>query len=219
MFDTKCDIDVTIAAGDVRKVATVRFPTDAEWADRAAAQRTVIRSIGRGRSETEILNGAEVDRELFVKILLSENAAAFDDAEASAVIGRIARCEAGEAEHDGSQVRIPLSTAAGDTTHFMKVPSQKQVLDYGKAAVRLVEGRHRQELRLNVVPAGTLYDALVAAPACNSSLGPAYVDGVVPIIHKQAVIAELVRSIKETEDEPGNLQFRPSGRTNPASGS
>jgi hypothetical protein len=206
MFDTNREIVVKIPSPEGYKAATVRFPSDAEWADRMAKQKTVIRSLGRGASETQVLNAEEVDAELFDKILVS-NGTEFDQAEASAAIQRLARAEPGEAERNGSVFRIPLSVPGCETVHFLRMPSQKQVNSYRKAAVRVIDGRHgRQELKVSLSPSAELYDALMAQPPSEEATGSqAYAGDHIPIIHKAAVVAELLQALRAEEEDLGNV--------------
>lgn len=206
MFDINREIAVKIPSPEGYKVATLRWPSDAEWVDRMANQKTVIRSLGRGSSETQVINAEEVDAELFDKILVSKEID-FDQAEASAAVQRLARADTGEAERDGNVFRIPLSVPGCETVHFLRMPSQKQVSNYRKAAVRVIDGRHgRQEIKVSLWPSGELYDALMAQPPAEEARNAqAYAGDHVPIIHKAAVVAELLQALRAEEEDLGNV--------------
>jgi hypothetical protein len=78
------------------------------------------------------------------------------------------------------------------------MPSQKEILDYRRAAVSVVDGRRRQEIRINLRAAGDLYDKLKTG-----------VDGYVsevPIIHKSAVVSELLATFRSEEDDEDELR-------------
>jgi hypothetical protein len=207
MFDINREIVVKIPSPDGYKSARVRFPSDIDWVERMAKQRIVIRSLGRSASETEVWNAEEADAELFRRIRLSEDGAEFDQAEASAVIERLSRVQAGEAEREGSTFRIPLSVPGCDTVHFLRMPSQKQVNGYRKSAVRVIDGRHgRQELKVSLGPSAELYDALMAQPPTEDGTGAQAYDGDhIPIIHKAAVVAELLEALRAEEEDLGNV--------------
>jgi hypothetical protein len=94
-----------------------------------------------------------------------------------------------------------------ETVHFLRMPSQKQVNSYRKAAVRVIDGRHgRQELKVSLSPSAELYDALMAQPPTEEATGAqAYAGDHIPIIHKAAVVAELLQALRAEEEDLGNV--------------
>ena len=204
-FNIQQEVELRIPTPDGPKAAVVTFPSDQQWIDRMRAQKTVIQSLGRGQSETQVGDAVEADLALFEAIRVDKDGPVFDAAEAAAVIRRLSRAEAGEPMRDGNQYRIPLKIPGAETVHTLRMPSERQLLDYRRSAVRVIEGRYgKSELRINLAPAGELYDALR-----QSAEG--YV-GEVPIIHKSAVIGELIEELRALEEEPdpANFQSGPS---------
>ncbi|HUS96798.1 MAG TPA: hypothetical protein VMX97_08680 [Hyphomicrobiaceae bacterium] len=211
MFDSNREIEIRLPAPDGIKTAIVRFPSDEQWSERMRVQRTVIRDLGRGQSETQILGAEEADLALFQAVRIDKDGPAFDAAEAAAVIRRLSRADTGEPEREGNAYRIPLTVPGAETVHVLRMPSERQLLDYRRSAVRVIESRHgRSELRINLTPAAELYDALKQTVEGYT--------GAVPIIHKSAVINELLQELRTLEEEPDPANFQ-SGRTLPASAS
>lgn len=197
MFDINQEISLKVASPECEggyKTATVRFPTDQEWIARQRQLRVQIRQLGRGNSKTTVLNAEEVDGELLSKIRLGDGPD-FDGAEAAAIIRRLAKAEAGEAEKTGVVYSIPVTVPGEETVHRLRMATEKQRFNYRRAAFDPTDGPHgRQEIRMNLQAAGDLYDALTSGAEGYS--------GPVPIIHKQAAIAELLQEMAlEEEDE------------------
>jgi hypothetical protein len=193
MFDASKQFVVKILSGE-EKQCTVRYPSDAEWCERAAKQRLVRRLLGRSKSQYEALDSEAVDGELFARIRLDEDGAPFDEAEAAKVIARLERVSVICVERAGNKYRIELVVPGGRTAHLLRIPSQRDVLEYSRASIHVTDGRRQQEIRVSLEPAGRLYDKLA-----ESTEGYA---GAVPVIHKSAAISELLAEIdSEAEDD------------------
>ena len=193
MFDSSKQFVVKILSGG-EKQCTVRYPSDTEWGERAQKQKLVRRLLGRSKSQYEALNGETVDAELLARIRLDEDGAPFDEAEAAKVIARLERVTVAAVERTGNKYRIELAVPGGRTVHVLRIPSQKDVLEYSRASIHVTDGRRQQEIRVSLEPAGRLYDKLV-----ESTEGYA---GAVPVIHKSAAISELLAEIdSEGEDD------------------
>jgi len=193
MFDASKQFVIKILSGG-EKQCTVRFPTDAEWGERAAKQRLVRRLLGRSKSQYEAVNSEAADAELFARIRLDEDGAPFDEAEAAKVVARLERVSAVAAERAGNTYRIELAVPGGRAVHVLRIPSQKDVLEYSRTSIHVTDARRQQEIRVSLEPAGRLYDKLV-----ESTEGYA---GAAPIIHKSAAISELLAEIdSEAEDD------------------
>lgn len=186
-FDTGREISLKIPGPAGIKTAAVRWPTDAEWIERAAAQRIVIRQLGREKSTTEAIGSEEADLALFNAIRIGEGES-FDRFEAAAIIARLSRCTVGEPAMDGPAYRIPLTVPGAETIHTLKPPSVARMAQHRRATVQAFDLRHgAQEIRVKLKPVGELYDELLVA-----------VEGYaadVPIIHKSAVVSGLLREM------------------------
>ena len=186
-FDSGREIVIKIPVPGGMKTANLRFPTDIEWAERASAQRVVIREIGRDQTITETSGAEAADLALFEQIRQDADEP-WDKYEAAVALSKLSRAIAGRAEMDGENYRISLTVPGALTTHVLKVPSLAQMSQYRRASAQAIDGRHGlTTIRVKLQPAGELYDALVV-----SSEG--YVSAV-PIVHKVAVVNELLREI------------------------
>ncbi len=204
VFDPAREITVKIPApnaADGFKRANVRFPGDEEWKERLRRQETVIRALGRGSSETEVLNDEDVNAELFAQIRTDkEGGPEFDKYEASAAISTLVRTKCLALDRVGCGYRVDLRVLGGVfTSHFLNMPSQKQIAEYRKAACRPRDHRHNiTTLRFSLEPAGQLYDALferVEGYAANEKGG-------VPIVHKAAAVQEIRADLDAMMEEP-----------------
>lgn len=134
MFDPTKEFLVKILSG-TEKACRVRYPPDEEWCARTRRQKAVRRLLGRGRSQYEVAGTEESDAALLAKIRLDNDGAEFDAAEAAKVIERLERCQVLDIERAGDRFRIEMRVAGGRVAHFLKIPTQKDVLDYGRASV------------------------------------------------------------------------------------
>jgi len=194
MFDPTKEFLVKILSG-TEKACRVRYPTDEEWCARTRRQRAIRRLLGRGRSHYEVTGAEEADAELLAKIRLDKEGVELDAAEAAKVIERLARCQVVDVERVGDRFRIALRVAGGRVVHVLKMPTQKEVLEYSRASVRAVEGRREQELRLALEPAAELW-----AKVCVAVEGYAGAEAV-PIVHKDGAVVELLAQLEALGEE------------------
>ncbi len=191
MFDSNREYEMQSLDGS-KKVA-VRFPSDEELVQRTAKSKTLVRSIGRGKTITESLGNEKNDLDLYEKIRL-DGSADLDEFEATRVVNRLVRAEVTDSQREGAQFSVTLDVPGGQTVHVVRMPSAKQVIQYRRAAVHVIDGRRgAQEIRLNLQAAGELYDTLFV-----SSEG--YTDAT-PITHKQAAIGEIMSVLDAEEDD------------------
>lgn len=192
MIDLAKPMTVPILSGTEKRVR-VRFPSDAEWCERARKQRVIRHFLGRGKSQTD--DDTETDRlnhELLAKIRQDTDGPVLTPAEATLVLGKLERARVIEVEREGDGFRIVLKTALGQVTHVVGIPTAEQMLVHERQSTKTTEGRRNQEIRGYLEPSGELYDKIA-----KSSEGYA---GAVPIIHKVPVITELLAQI-DAEDE------------------
>ena len=192
MFDSTTEVEVKIPSPDGAKTAVLTFPEDQAWIDRMRSQRMTIRNLGRGKSTTEVADFSSADKQLFDSIKVSGDD--FDAYEAQRAIAKLAQAEVEEGERDGNAFSIPIRTIAGMTTHVLRIPSQKELNDYQKRSVSIVDGRHgRQEVKINLQASGDLYDKVVVKS--EGYTGP------VPVVHKSAAVNELLALLRLEEEE------------------
>ena len=190
---------VSIISGG-KKTANLRFPSDQEWCDRVSKMKSVQHNLGRGKSQSAPGNGVEASAELFDKVYLGDNPEQFDTAEKARFIDRIDLCEITEVSRDGDTFRIEMRVPGATVTHVLGMPTAKDTMEFGRAAVPpAIQDRRTTEIRFRLAPSGTLWDKVKISVS-------GYMEGsAVPIIHKDAAITELLNQIREAEDEDPEL--------------
>src|SRR3954466_13089713 len=105
MLDSANLFVVPIQSGG-RKECKVRFPSDAEWCERARRQRSIRRFLGRGRSESEVVDSTGIDAELFARIRVDKDGADFDAADAANVLAKLERTNVEACDREGDNFRV-----------------------------------------------------------------------------------------------------------------
>ncbi len=194
LFNSGAEFTVPILSGG-RKECKVRFPTDAEFCERARVQKSVRTALGRGKSQYEVLNAQDVNAALFAKIRLDKDGPEFDTAEASKVIERIERCEIVKVERIGDQFRVETKVLGGIvTSHLVGIPLERDVVNYGRTSVRSIDGRRMTEVRVLLEPSAELYKKVSVSVE-------GYAAGV-PVIHQDAVLVEVLYQMEAALDDP-----------------
>lgn len=171
----------------------VSFPTDEQWIRRMYNAKMQVKPLGRGKSMTETLNAEKINFELFQQIKKSGDD--LDEFEASKVIDRLSRCEIIDSVREGAQFSVTTLIPGAKAVHKLCMPSAKQVTQYRRNVVTIIDGRRgAQEIRMNLAPAGELYDALLIEVS-------GYQDNYVPVIHKSAVVSEVLALLENEEDD------------------
>ena len=180
------------------KTVRVRFPTDEEWIDRQKKRKVIVKQLGRGVSETTIPDSAEADAALLAKIRVpEENAPDVDAFEASRIIEQLSQADVDDVVQEGDAFRVTLRVLGGTVTHLLKMPSAKDVFDYRRGFARVLDLPYsRQELIINLAPAGTLFKKLL-----ESSEGYA---GEVPIIHQAVAVKAAIDALDGAFQESGD---------------
>jgi len=179
------------------KAARVRLPTIDEMLSRLTQQKSIRRTIGRRKSQTEFVPNLKADLTLFNQIRLDKDGPEFDEFEAGNAVSKLTFCEVTDCERVGDEYRITLKTPFGDTSHTMRIPTQRDVTMYRRTVVSATDLPHGQEeLRYRVEPAIDLYNSVVTDI-------DGYADGIkpaeVPPHHKSAVVVELVQAIDDMD--------------------
>jgi len=188
---------ITIRVPNPPKTAFLRLPTNQEMLERLDQQRSIRRTIGRRKSQTEFVPNLKADLDLFNKIRLDKDGAEFDEFEAGNAISKLSFCEVTDCERAGDEYRITLKTPFGVTVHTVKVPTQRDITIYRRTVVSSTDLPHGQEeLRYRIEPAVELYDSVVTKiEGYAASFQPTDV----PPHHKSAVVVELVQAIDDLD--------------------
>jgi hypothetical protein len=188
---------ITIKVPNPPKTAFLRLPTNQEILDRLDQQKSIRRTIGRRKSQTEFVPNLKADLDLFTKIRLDKDGAEFDEFEAGNAISKLTFCEVTDCQRAGDEYRVNLRTPFGETVHVVKIPTQRNITVYRRTVVSATDLPHGQEeLRYRMEPAVELYDSVVSkVEGYSASFKPSDV----PPHHKSAVVVELVQSIDDLD--------------------
>jgi hypothetical protein len=187
---------IAIRVPNPPKTALVRLPTNQEMLERLDRQKSIRRTIGRRKSQTEFVPNEKADLDLFVKIRLDKGAE-FDEYEAANAISKLTYCEVTGCQRAGDEYRITVKTPFGATIHSVEIPTQRDITFYRRAVMSATDLPHGQEeLRYRMEPAVALYDSVASKiEGYAASFKPADV----PPHHKSAVVLELVQAIDELD--------------------
>lgn len=194
VFDASRQFVVPILSG-TRKECKVRYPTDAEWCERARKFRQVRRFLGRGKSEAQSFDADAINLELFERIRVDREGAPFDASEAAAVLAKIDRAVVEDCDREGDNFRVVLRVPGAVTEHLVRMPTSREMDKHSAASVKVVGARRAQEIREFLEPSGELYDAIVQKDGIVGYSGP------VPIVHKVAVVAEILIQMAAEDEE------------------
>jgi hypothetical protein len=188
---------ITIRVPNPPKTAHLRLPTSQEMLDRLAQQKSIRRTLGRRKSQTEFVPNPKADLDLFNRIRLDKDGPEFDEFEAGNAISKLTFCDVTDCERAGDEYRVTLKTPFGVTVHTVKVPTQRDITIYRRTVVSSTDLPHGQEeLRYRIEPAVELYDSVVSKiEGYAASFKPADV----PPHHKSAVVVELVQAIEDLD--------------------
>lgn len=198
VFDAARPIALQLRTPAGLKTVRVRFPNDEEWIERQRKRKVIVKQLGRGVSETTIPNSEDADAALLARIRApEENAPEVDAFEASRIIEQLSQAEVDDVVQVGDAFRVTLRVLGGTVTHLLKMPSAKDVFEYRRGFARVLDlPYNRQELIINLAPAGTLYKRLAQAAEGYA--------GEVPVIHQtvavKAAIDALDAAFQETAD-------------------
>lgn len=188
---------VTVRVPNPPKSAVLRLPTSEEMLVRLESQKSIRRSMGRRKSQTEFIPNPKADMDLFNKIRLDKNGEEFDEFEAASAVSKLTYCEVMDCEETDAEYRVTLKTPFGEVIHTLGKPSEKDLFTYRRSVLSSVDLPHGQEeLRYRTEPAIALYGSVVKKIE-------GYAEGIqpadVPPHHKSAVIVELAQSSAEVD--------------------
>lgn len=195
MFTTEKHYTVAILSGG-KKECVVRWPTDEEWATFFRRRKLVIKKLGGGRTVKERPDDERAADELLGKIRVDKGET-LDSADAAAVLERLSLCELTDIQRAGDTFVIDMRVPGGEVRHVVSIPTERQKRKYERALPPPVESNRETVIRMSMEPGGELYDTCL-----KSTDG--YTEGRVPLIHKAAVIGELLDAIERelAEEDP-----------------
>jgi hypothetical protein len=197
MYGTIPAEGITIRVPNPPKTAQLRLPTNDEMLERLEQQKSIRRTIGRRKSQTEFVPSPKANLDLFNRIRLDKDGPEFDEYEAGNAIAKLTFCEVTDCERAGDEYRVTLKTPFGETVHTVKIPTQRDITVYRRSVVSSTDLPHGQEeLRYRIEPAVDLYDAVVTK---IEGYAASYKPADVPPHHKSAVVVELVQAIDDLD--------------------
>ena len=199
VFDAGRQVEIQLRSAEGTKTVKVRFPTDEEWTERQRRRKIVIKQLGRGISETVIPSSEDVDAVLFAKIRVEEGPDV-DAFEASRIIEQLSQADVDDVLPEAGAFRVSMRVPGGLTSHLLRMPSAKDVIEYRRGFARVLDlPFNKQELTINLAPAGALYQKLAQS---TEGYG-----GAVPIIHQAVAVKAAIDALEAgfQEERPANF--------------
>ncbi len=199
VFDVTRPIALKLNTPDGVKTVRVRFPTDEEWNERQRRRKIIIKSLGRGKSETTVSGGEDADLALLEKIRLEDDSCVeVDQYEASRSVEQLSQAEVDDVVHLSGSFRVTTRVLGATTTHLLRTPSAKDVIDYRRSFARVIDLPYgRQEVTINMAAAAALYKK-----TCEATERYA---GAVPVIHQAVAVKAAIDALDEVlEDSDPN---------------
>ena len=198
MFDATKPITMNLRTPEGVKTVRLHFPTDEEWTERQRRRKVIIKQLGRGISETVVPNSEDVDAALLAKIRAEEqDPVEVDPFEASRIIEQLSQAEVDDVVQVGGGFRVTLRVLGGTVSHVLRMPSAKDVFEYRRSFARVLDlPYNRQELTINLAPAGELFKKLF-----ESSEG---YTGDIPIIHQAVAVKAAIDALDGAFQESGS---------------
>jgi hypothetical protein len=181
------------------KTINLRFPTDDEWIERQRRRKAIVKDLGRGITETTVVNGEDVDAALVAK-LRTEHEPEIDPFEAMKIMEQVSQADVDDVLTEGDTFRVVLRVLGATTTHVLKMPSQKDAVEHQRSFARVLGLPYgRQELRINIAPAGALYKKLLVS-------AEGY-EGPVPIVHQAVAVKAAIDALNNAFAEDRDANF------------
>ena len=196
VFDGARQVEIRLRSAEGTRTVTVRFPTDEEWTERQRRRKVIIKQVGRGVSETVIPGSEEADGELLAKLRIGDGPEV-DGFEATRILEQLSQADVDDVIPEAGAFRVVTRVPGGLTTHTLRMPSAKDVIEYRRAFARILDlPFNKQELTVNLAAAGNLYQKL-----CQGVEGYAGSNGsspvsAVPIIHQAVAVRAAIDALE-----------------------
>lgn len=188
---------VPVSVANPPKTALLGLPTNEQMTKRLEQQKSLRRSAGGRKSQTEYVPSTKADLALFEDVRIDKAGVEFDEFEASNAIGKLIYSEAVECEREGEEYVITLKTRFGLTKHYLTIPFQRDLQLYRRSVVTSMELPHGvEELRYRIGPPVKLYDTIVTK---IEGYVPSYKPVDVPPHHKSSVVVDLIQALDDLD--------------------
>jgi hypothetical protein len=199
IFDASRPLTLNLRAPEGMKTINLRFPTDDEWIERQRRRKAIVKDLGRGMTETTVVNGEDVDAALVAK-LRTEHEPEIDPFEAMKIMEQVSQADVDDVLTEGDTFRVVLRVLGATTIHVLKMPSQKDAVEHQRSFARVLGLPYgRQELRINIAPAGALYKKLLVS-------AEGY-EGPVPIVHRAVAVKAAIDALNNALAEDRDANF------------
>ena len=188
VFDSGRQVEIKLQSAEGTKIVKVRFPTDEEWTERQRRRKIIIKQLGRGVSETVVPGSEEADADLLAKLRVGDGPEV-DAFEATRILEQLSQADVDDVLPEAGAFRVLVRVPGGITTHVLRMPSAKDVIEYRRAFARILDlPFNKQELTVNLGAAGTLYQKL-----CQETEGYA---GSVPVVHQAVAVKAAIDALE-----------------------
>lgn len=178
------------------KSAVLRLPANAEMLEYLDAQKSLRRSLGRRKAQTEAVPNEKADLALFKAIRLDKGASEFNAFEVATILGRLTYYEVTDCRRAGEGYQVTLQTPFGEVVHQVSVPTQKALSLYRRGIMASTDLPHGvEELRFRHGSASDLYDEIAVKVEGYADADPKHV----PPHHKSAVAAEVGAAMEDLD--------------------
>jgi hypothetical protein len=187
-FDAGAEIELGLRLESGDRSVVVRFPTDAELAERQRRRPVLIRNQGRGVTEQVPAEPGEPDLALFSKIALNGKPSVTKE-EAYQIAEILTSISVLGVEVEGDRAAVTMHVMTGLTVrHSLDVPTAGRVVIFRRAAFKMSTQPYGvQQIRLNAEAGARLWDE------CHGRTED--YAGAVPAIHKDAAARAVVEFI------------------------
>jgi hypothetical protein len=189
VFDASRQIAIKLQSSEGLKMITVRFPTDDEWIERQHRRKVIIKQLGRGISETIVPGSEEADAELVAKLRNGDSGPEVDAFEATRILEELSQADVDDVVPEAGAFRVTLRVPGAITTHVLRMPSAKEIIQYRRAFARILDlPFNKQQLSINLGAAADLYKNL-------SQKTDGYA-GAVPVIHQAVAVKAAIDALE-----------------------
>jgi hypothetical protein len=152
--------------------------------------------VTRGTTTIDVENVENANLKLLEKIMVKNFDFEFDGADATKLVSLLEEHTVISVTQtpEGFEVKLAVP-CMGDTqpTITLKMPTQRDIINYNRTSVMVLDGRRGQEIKVALQPSNDLFDKLVA--------GTTGFDSDVPIIYKETVVTEVIAAMNSTDVE------------------
>lgn len=187
MFDLNTTITFPIRTTHGLTDVTIRWPTDEEWLVHRKHRRLTQRQLGRGNTLNDLEPG-DSDLKLYETIKLN-GAPPLTLGEAERVIQTIGRCDVTDVELGSEEAEVSLGILTGPVKHILRIPTMDEIKTLQKTTKYVSLPYNVTEIRPSLEAAARLWDT------CKGR-SDGYANGIVPNVHKDAVIKAVIEAIE-----------------------